>query len=234
IERDWQPGEKAGYHVHTGWFLLAELVQRASGERFPGYVRQHIFEPLGMNDSWIGMPAERYDAYGDRIAVMMDTSKEDAKPWIDSADLKAWVTHPRPSGNGYGPVRELGWFYEALLAGGERHGQRILQPDTIATFTARHRVNTYDHTFRHTMDWGLGFMVDSKRHGADTVPYGFGDHASEQAFGHSGNQSSAGFADPAHGLVVAVVFNGMPGEPRHQRRVRDVLSAVYEDLGLGE
>ena len=32
--------------------------------------------------------------------------------------------------------------------------------------------------------------------------------------------------------VVALVFNGMPGELKHQKRVRAVLNALYEDLGL--
>jgi hypothetical protein len=37
-------------------------------------------------------------------------------------------------------------------------------------------------------------------------------------------------ADPEQGLVVALAFNGMPGEAVHQRRVREVLTAVYSEL----
>ncbi|MFA9477313.1 serine hydrolase domain-containing protein [Phycisphaerales bacterium AB-hyl4] len=232
IERDWEPGEKAGYHTHTSWFILAELVQQVTGERYSDYVRSHIFEPIGMNDSHIGMPVEQYDNYGDRIAIMMNTAKGERKPFIEPAVHKAWATQARPGGNGYGPTRELARFYEMLLAGGEYNGQRIVSHDTVRLFTARHRVSLYDHTFRHTMDWGLGFMVDSKRYGRDTVPYGFGDHASQRAFGHSGSQSSTAFVDPAHSLVVALVCNGMPGEAKHQRRMRDILAAAYEDLNL--
>ena len=88
-----------------------------------------------------------------------------------------------------------------------------------------------DETFGQVMDWGLGFLLDNKRYGP-AIPYGYGRHASARTFGHSGKESSTGFADPDAGLVVTVVFNGMPGEPKHDRRLRHVTAAIYEDLGL--
>ena len=90
----------------------------------------------------------------------------------------------------------------------------------------------FDHTFQHVLDWGLGFIPNSARYGVDTVPYGYGHHASERAFGHSGFRSSVAFADPEYGLAVALVWNGTPDNDRHERRVRAALDAVYEDLGL--
>jgi hypothetical protein len=42
------------------------------------------------------------------------------------------------------------------------------------------------------------------------------------------------FADPEHGLAVALAFNGTPSNAAHERRIRSVLDAVYEDLGLAE
>ena len=50
-------------------------------------------------------------------------------------------------------------------------------------------------------------------------------------FGHGGKESSSGLADPERGLAVALVFNGMPGEPKHDRRLKQVLGAVYEAVG---
>ena len=89
-----------------------------------------------------------------------------------------------------------------------------------------------DATFRHLMDWGLGFIPDNKRYGADTVPYGYGRYSSEQAFGHGGVRSSVGFADPLHRLVAVFLFNGMPSEEHHQARIRSVCEALYLDLDL--
>ena len=89
-----------------------------------------------------------------------------------------------------------------------------------------------DETFKQVYDWGLGFMLDSKAHGHDDLPYSFGKHSSPVTFGHAGYQSSMGFADREHGLVVAWVFNGMPGDAEHNGRNSQTNNAIYEDLGI--
>jgi CubicO group peptidase (beta-lactamase class C family) len=152
-------------------------------------------------------------------------------------DTEERCVHCHPGGNGYGPMRELGRFYEMLLSRGAVPGpgsRRILTPQSVEALTARHRVGMLDHTFRHVLDWGLGVIVNSAQHGAETVPYGYGHHASPRTFGHSGYRSSTGFADPERGLAVALAFNGTPANDLHEQRIRAVLDAVYLDLGLAE
>jgi CubicO group peptidase (beta-lactamase class C family) len=124
-------------------------------------------------------------------------------------------------------MRELGKFYETLLAG----GGALLRPETVQSLITRQRTGMLDETFQFTMNWGLGFIINSNRDGIQ-MAYGYGRYASGEAFGHSGNQVSCGFADPVHGLVVAWVCNGMPGERSHQKRQRALNNAIYEDLGL--
>jgi len=80
------------------------------------------------------------------------------------------------------------------------------------------------------MDRVLGFFIDSQRH-SPAVPCRYGRAASHLTFGHGGKESSTGFADPERGLAVALVFNVMPGEPKHDRRLKQVLGAVYEAVG---
>lgn len=226
LERDWTPGLRAGYHPTAGWFVLGELVRRLDGRPFERYVREEIFQPLGMYDSWVGMPPERYRAYGDRIGVMHAVEKDGVlrpRPFIDSEAACAQCV---PGGGGRGPMRELGRFYEMLLARGAWNGLRILSPQTVEALTARHRVRMFDETFRvDALDWGLGCMIDYVQ---------YGRHCSPRAFGHGGARSSVGFADPEHGLAVAVVTNGMPDPERHYRRFEAIVSAIYEDLGLAE
>ncbi|MEM7481886.1 MAG: serine hydrolase domain-containing protein [Acidobacteriota bacterium] len=237
-EPRWTAGEKAGYHLTSSWFVLGEVIRRLDGRPFSTYVRQEIFEPLDLDDSWIGMPEETFEGYGDRIAKTYNTADDEGAPFRRPRE-HSWhglerVTRPSPGGNGRGPIRELGRFYEALAAGGALDGRRILRPQTVEALTARHRVGLYDHTFKHILDWGLGFIPDSKQYGEDTVPYAYGRLCSRRTWGHSGYRSSTGFADAAHGLVVALVFNGTPDDAGHDRRMRRVLEAIYWDLGLAE
>ncbi|HEX8521033.1 MAG TPA: serine hydrolase domain-containing protein [Tepidisphaeraceae bacterium] len=229
VEPGWEVGKKAGYHTLTSWYVLGEIVRRADGRAFEKYVREEIFLPIGMTDSWVGLPGDAHRAYGDRIGLMHDTFH--GEPRVLSTENEEGAARVRPGANGRGPIRELGKFYEMLLKNGLAGGKQILLPQTVEAMTARHRVGLYDQTFKHLIDWGLGIIVNSHYHG-ETVPYGFGPHASLRAFGHSGHQSSTGFADPEYGLAVAWVMNGMPGEKRHDLRVREINSAIYEDLDL--
>ncbi len=240
-EPGWVPGQKAGYHPASSWYILGEIVRRLDGREYSSQVRKMIFERLGMNDSWVGMSADIFHAYGDRIALMQDTTKSPSVP----LDAERIATSCRPGSGGWGPVRELGRFYEMLMNRGRisvlvgsaladptksDEEVAILSAQSVEAITARHRTGMMDMTFKTPIDWGLGFLLNSTEP-RDDLPYGYGLRASPRTFGHGGAQSSGGFCDPERGLVVAYVFNGRPGEERHHERRKMLLEALFEDLG---
>ncbi|MBL9136965.1 MAG: beta-lactamase family protein [Verrucomicrobiales bacterium] len=228
LDPGWIPGNTAAYQPRASWYVLAEIVQRLDGRAFAHYLREEVLKPLSLSDTWIAIPAEEFRRYGARIGATFSTLRGLPVPH-PTWDTEALCGTCRPGGSLRGPAAEVGRFYEALLDG----GRGVVRPETVQEFTRPHRVGMFDRTFRHTIDFGLGFLVNSNRHGWDTVPYGYGRHASDRAYGHSGAQSSCAFADPDRGLVVAWACNGLPGEPRHQERQRAIHTALYEDLGLG-
>lgn len=221
-EPDWVPGRRAGYHLSCGMTLLAEIVRRCDGRRFEDYVRAEVFDPLGMPDCWVGMPAERAIGYGGRIGTMHSTATGTAIP-LDDFDRVEFLGRCLPGGGGRGPIRQLARLYEALLGHGELDGHRVLSAQAVEAITARHRVGLYDETFHAQCDWGLGFAIDA---------FAMGRHASPRAFGHGGALSAIAFADPEHGLVAIVQTNGMCGNDDHYLRLDQITSALYEDLGL--
>jgi CubicO group peptidase (beta-lactamase class C family) len=232
LEPRWVPGVTAGYHPASGWYVLAELVRRIDGRPYDNYVREAIFQPLGMSDCWVGMPRQVYRSYGRQLGFIYDTSDGEPRsniPGNSEGDAAA----VRPGANGRGPIRQLARLYEMLLFKGRlRDSPRLLLPQTVDALTARHRAAAIDLTFKHVLDFGLGLIINSHQYGPDTVPYSYGPHASPRAFGHSGQQSSCAFCDPVHGLVVSWVCNGMPGEERHQARQRSINRTIYEELKL--
>ncbi|MDP9175120.1 MAG: beta-lactamase family protein [Planctomycetota bacterium] len=233
LEPRWVPGETAGYHPETSWYVLGEIIRRVDpGHRdFATFMREEIFEPVGMEDCWFVMDGETCASYAPRLGSMRFTMGPDERTFDLHEPAQCGFYSPGASARG--PVSQLGMFYEMLLRGGRTvSGTQLISAETVKTFTSRQRTGTYDLTFKHIVDWGLGFIVNSARYGEQTVPYGYGLHASPETFGHGGRQSSVGMADPARGLVIALVFNGMPGDLAHQNRVRSVLSAIYEDLGM--
>ena len=52
VQRYFKPGYNFDYS-NTGYFVLASLVEKVSGTSFSAFVKQHIFDPLGMNDSYV-------------------------------------------------------------------------------------------------------------------------------------------------------------------------------------
>ncbi len=225
LEPGWIPGKKAGYHPTSGWFILGELVQRTSGKPFSRYVRDEIFQPLGMQDCWIGMPLKKLRAYGERIGWMHVTPGGiEARP-TPIPNSESFNTDCSPGAGGRGPMRELGRFYEMLLNHGALDGKRIISSPTVEAITMRQRIGMLDQTFGIVLDWGLGFIVDA---------FLYGKYCSDRTFGHAGAQSSVGFCDPECGLVVALVLNGMPGSLPHNQRMLDLASAIYLDLKLAK
>jgi CubicO group peptidase (beta-lactamase class C family) len=221
-EPGWEPGKKAGYHLTCGMTMLGEIVRRVDGRHFSAFVRQEVFEPLGMADCWVGIPAERIDGYGSRLGTMHDTADGVAKPLSD-LDSPVALARCSPGGGGRGPMRQLARLYEMLRRHGELDGVRVLTPQTVEAITARHRTGLYDHTFNVVTDWALGFNVD----GGSTGP-----HCSPRTFGHGGARSSLAFCDPDNGIVAAIQTNGMCENARHYERLRELTRLLYVDLGL--
>ncbi|MCH9653725.1 MAG: beta-lactamase family protein [Planctomycetes bacterium] len=226
LEANWQIGKTAGYHVTSSWFILGEILQRILNQPYSELIRELILEPLGMTESWIGMPREVYEQQQENMAYVYQ--REKGEMLLTDWHAETRCLKPSPGGNARGPIRELGWFYECLL----HQGMPLFEPQTVETMTSPHREGKFDLTLQHIVDYGLGFIINSNRYGEATVPYGFGKFASEKTFGHGGSQSSIAFADLERELVVAFVANGRPGEPKHQRRAKEINEAIYEDLKL--
>lgn len=232
LEAGWVPGARAGYSTTSAWYILAEFVQRITALPFDAYIKTELLDPLGMSHTFLRLPFEKYKQYGDQLALMHDTAAIPREPaFLQDA---AGMAQCRPGSSARGPIRELGRFYEMLLKGGIWNGRPIVSGETIQLFTRRQRAGLYDETFLHTLDFGYGFLVNSNRYGAETVPYGYGRYASDATFGHSGAQTSCAFADPQQELVVAWITNGTPGERPHQKRHRAINNAIYEHLKLAE
>ncbi len=231
LERGWVPGQRAAYHAVSGWYVLGELVRQLSGQPFAVYLREQILQPLAMDDTWVGMSSIEYERQEDRICAMANTAGREPQ-WSPARARSQMALLTNPGAGAHGTMRDLGRFYEALLRRGQGERGRLLTAPAVEALVARHRVGLFDETFRQRVDWGLGLALDSRHYGDGPALYGYGDHCSSRTFGHSGRQSSVAFADPEAGLVVAAAVNGMPGERRHEQRMRQFLGALYGDLGL--
>lgn len=232
LREGWSPGRRAAYDPRRGFHVLGEIVQRVTGRPFADHVTEEVLEPLGMGDSWMALDPVRRQSLAGRVGAMWSTGPGRAPSLLAGYEEPGAFAAAWPSNGGIGPARDLVRLPAMLLGRGRLDGERVLGEATVEAATARHRAGLRDETFGAVIDWGLGIMVSSPQYLGRPAPYGYGDHASLRAFGHGGSQSSVAFADPEHDLAVALICNGLPGEPAHHRRTQPVLTAIYEGLGL--
>jgi CubicO group peptidase (beta-lactamase class C family) len=97
---EFSPGAKFQYS-NSGYEVLAAVIEKASGEPFPTYLQNHIFIPLGMNDTG-------YDATGEASHTAAGHAGHSITPNdLDSAAAYSW-------GRVYSTVEDLDRWNRAL------------------------------------------------------------------------------------------------------------------------
>jgi len=223
----WRVGRDAGYSEYAAWNLLGWIVADITGEGLRSYLRRAVIEPLGLADTWVGMTEDEYDEVLPRLGVNYDlTDYLQGFPMVIERTPR-WCCEVNPAHGGYTTARDLARFYDAILERLDGGGNDALpSPEALATATSAVRPRVFDEVLDRECEYGLGFMTDLAHHA-------FGPMCSPSSFGHSGNVgSSFAFADPAHDLAAAVVFNGIVDSESSFLRRPAVVGSLYHDLGL--
>ena len=74
LQDGWRPGAAFQYSAWYGYAALGVLVSHVDGRPFSRYARDEIFEPLGMDDCWVGVDTDAVDEVSARMAFVYDTS----------------------------------------------------------------------------------------------------------------------------------------------------------------
>jgi CubicO group peptidase (beta-lactamase class C family) len=155
------PGKQTAYSNYAT-ALAGLIVANVSGLSFNDYIRQNIFEPLGMNSSTFEEPLPM--ALADRMAesYTLEAGGFVAKPFEIIANFG-------PAGAQSATATDMIRFAQAILNGGELDGRRILRPETVEQMLTR----SFSHDDR-LMGMLLGFYEDDYEgvrvvgHGGDT------------------------------------------------------------------
>lgn len=222
----WRVGHDAGYSEFGGWHLLGRLLEIFTGEDLRDHLRDAVLDPLGMADTFIGMTGDEYAATRERIGVNLDMREWRPFPMLFERTERV-CRETNCAHGGYTTARDLGALYRGLLRA--RSGEAVpgLPPaDMVAELCRSARPSSFDVVLDRECGYGLGFMIGLADHH-------FGSECSVGSFGHSGNVgSSFAFADPAHDLAVAVVFNGIVDHESAFLRRPALVRAIYRDLDL--
>jgi CubicO group peptidase (beta-lactamase class C family) len=115
----WKPaGEEMSYSNHN-YDLLGEIVQRVSGRDLDGFMRERIFEPLGMNNTWL-IPPESVRSRIVRYPKNSALAESDAALGAD-VNSRGIEVFPGPGSGVYSTLQDLAVFGQTFLNGG-RYG----------------------------------------------------------------------------------------------------------------
>jgi len=157
---EFSPGTRWNYSVATD--VLGLVVQRVSGMKLERFFAERIFAPLGMNDTFFPVPADKLDRLVDCYTVVEGKGRQ----MFDRASDSMWATPFKFVSGGGGLVssaHDYNRFCQMCLNGGELDGTRIVGRKTIELMTMNHLPGNADLSsmstslFSETQNAGTGF-----------------------------------------------------------------------------
>ena len=221
IEAEWEPGTDTGYHPVTYGFALGEVIRRVDGRMPADFMRDELFEPLGMQAS-LGTGRDSaaavvpVEAKSEVTLLDPEGSERRTSDIVRRFSMPSTLRGQLPAANAIGTAEALARFYAMLECGGELDSRRLLREETVRAAASVQWTADYDRTTTLPASYGLGFIV-----GGAFEPFD-----QPGVFGHPGQQSTIGYGDPARGLAVAYLTNGLHDPVHVQLRHTEVALAL--------
>lgn len=195
-----QPGEKWMYGLNTD--VLGYLVQVWSGMTLEEFFEKRIFEPLGMNDTYFNVPAEKGPRLVNFFLEDSNGLKKTNKVFGGALDMNYPLEKTNYFSGGGGlcsTIYDYAVFLQMLLNGGEYNGVRLLARNTVRMMTMNQigdlTVNIGENSGINK--WGLTFSIETEE-GSKNVPSQAG------SYGWGGVFSTGYWVDPKEGMVVLI------------------------------
>jgi CubicO group peptidase (beta-lactamase class C family) len=203
-----QPGTRYNYGVSTD--IAGRLIEVVSGQRFGAFLKERIFDPLGMEDTGFRVPPDKRD----RFAQLYEPDGEGGlRPMTGPLYHERFAPQALMESGGGGMVSTVGdylRFSQMLLNGGELDGARILSPKTVQLMTTG-QLAPERRPFLAAMmpgyDVGLGVAV-LEDVGVSQLPGSVGE------FNWAGAANTFFFIDPKEKVIAVLLTQLMPfGDP---------------------
>lgn len=193
---DFEPGAKWQYS-NVGIAVVARIVEVVGDQPFERFLESRIFQPLGMKDTYIFPPAEKFDRIASCYTLENGKLKEMGEDTLGGGPLKyrKGAQYSLPEGGLYSTAADLAAFYQMMLNSGVYNGKRILSKSAVQVMTALHTGDVQVGNSR-AMGYGLSWAVVKDPLGSLSLPL-----ASIGAYGHGGAFGTHGWVDPKKDLV---------------------------------
>lgn len=191
---EFEPGSKWQYS-NLGIAILGRIIEVRSGMPFEKFLEARIFQPLGMKDSHIFLPAEKQA----RLAAIYKKGPEGLVKAGDetlggySLNYRKGAKYSAPEWGLYTTAQDLAAFYQMLLNGGTANGKRLISKTAIDTMT-RKQTGELRSGHMPNSTFGLTWEVIED-------PRGELAYLSVGTFGHGGAFGTHGWVDRKKDMV---------------------------------
>jgi len=203
------PGTRWEYGTNIDF--VGKAVEAASGKRLDAYLRDHLFAPLGMNDTGfkinesmrkrlVGMHARGPDG---SLAPMPFELEQDPEFHMGGGGL-------------YGTAGDYIKFTQMILNKGRGNGNQVLKPETVATMAQNHmgelvvpKITSAAPMYSNDVDlfpgivkkWGLSFLINTAK-----TPEG----RSAGSLAWAGLANTYFWIDPARDIAGVILMQVLP------------------------
>src|SRR5579863_3310012 len=232
-------GQRFIYHPTSGFWVLAEIIERRSGKDFREFVRDRISAPLGLPELRLGRPPAEQKHIADLVYVGTALTPEELKKMGFPAMPETEVNETMitgfndpivresgvPGGGAITTAGDLALFYQGLLHNPPvANGAPIWKPAVLKDALRIWSGDYKDPIFKYKANRALGLIIAGDDGFANYR--GFGKTNSPNSFGHGGAGGQIGWADPVSGISLGYCTNGFDRNDIRQGRRGVAISSL--------
>ena len=220
-----QPGERWLYHMSAE--ILGVLISRVAGRSLGQFLRERIFEPLGMKDTGFYVPETAMHRLPTCYGTDLMTGKLEVLDEARGGQMAQPPLFEAGAGGLVSTIDDMAAFGRMLLHQGVYAGERILSRRSVALMTrdqitpAQKAASPFFPRFWDTHGWGLGLGVTTGCNNLADTPGSFGW---DGAFGTSLS------VDPKEDLVGVLMIQRRPDVLDIPPITQDFWTSVYQAI----
>lgn len=197
-----------------GFILLKDLAEVQLNQDINGFLRQNLFDPLGMNSTYY-QPLCQLPR--DRIAPTEDDDYfRNTLIWGTVHDQNAALSGGIGGHAGlFSTANDLAKYMQMLLQNGYYGDMQFFQPKTIELFTTRHSPGN-----RRALGW-------------DTPDRSVGNasqYSSPNSFGHTGFTGTSIWADPQNEVIFVFLSNRIYPDAGNYKLIENNIRTTIQDI----
>jgi CubicO group peptidase (beta-lactamase class C family) len=219
----YQPGERWLYN--TSCDLLGVLAARVSGKSFGAFLRERLFDPLGMKDTGFSVPASKLDRLPGFYRFNHDSQKLEEFESVQDSEYSRPPAFESGAGGLVSTVDDYYAFCRMMLNKGVWGQERLLAQASVESMTSDQLLPEQrkgaEIFFGTHSSWGFGMGVNIQRDQPWMVP---------GRFGWDGGFGTSAYSDPKNDFIGILLTQRMMDSPEPPAVFKDFWTHAYRSL----